>query len=167
MSTVGLFFAPQPSGRKVRNDMSKKRFTEKEIETLSKNPNVAFVSEKYIFYRAEFKEECIANVNNRTKTLRMTFIDAGFDIDMIGWDRIREAYKNWRFAYSKGKVLQTKHSDSGRKHGSRELSHEEIIARKDREIRRLKEENEFLRQLGWLERRYQPKKSPSSRNSNS
>lgn len=147
--------------------MSKKRFTEKEIEILSKNPNVASVSEKYIFYKAEFKEECIANVNNRTKTLRMTFVDAGFDIDMIGWDRIRKAYTNWRSAYSKGKILQTKHPDSGGRPVTRELSHEEIIARKDREISRLKEENEFLRQLGWLERRYQPKKSPSSRDSNS
>lgn len=147
--------------------MSKKRFTEKEIEILRKNPNVESVSEKYIFYRAEFKEECISNVGHGTKTLRKTFTDAGFDIDMIGWDRIHAAYKNWRSAYGKGKVLQTKHPGSGGRPRSRELSHEEIIARKDREILRLREENEFLRQLGWLERRYQPKKSPSKRNSNS
>ena len=35
---------------------------------------------------------------------------------------------------------------------TRELSHEEIIARKDRKILRLREENKFLRQLGWPRR---------------
>lgn len=145
--------------------MSHKRFTEEEIGILSRNPNVEYVSDKYIFYKADFKELCVRNVRQERKTLRQTFIDAGFDIEMIGWERIRCAYSNWTRAVKNGKELQTGHHSSGRR--KKEISAEELIAKKDKEIRRLKEENEFLRQLRRLEGRYQPKKSPSEKNSNS
>lgn len=147
--------------------MSRKRFTKEEIDILSSNPHVESVTEKYIFYKSEFKELCLKNVSDGTKSLRQTFIDCGFDIDMIGRDRIKNTYCNWRKIAKEGRELQTKHPNSGGRPRVKELSAEELIARKDKEIKRLKEENEFLRQLRRLEGRYQPKKSPSERDSNS
>ena len=45
-----------------------------------------------------------------------------------------------------------------------DLTPEEIIEKQKFQIETLKQENEFLRQIRRLERRYQPKKSPSKKN---
>lgn len=74
--------------------MSRKRFTIEEIDILSSNPRVESVTEKYIFYKSGFKELCLLNVARGLKSLRQTFVDCGFDIGMIGWNRIRCAYGN-------------------------------------------------------------------------
>lgn len=47
----------------------------------------------------------------------------------------------------------------------RELSDKEIIERQRAEIEMLRQENDFLRQIRRLERRHQPSKSPSTKDS--
>ena len=166
MFTIRLF-SVSSAVQESEDTMSRKRFTKEEIDLLSSNPHVESVTEKYIFYKSEFKELCLSNVARGLKSLRQTFVDCGFDIGMIGWNRIKCAYGNWRKAANEGREIQTKHPHTGGRPKTKGISAEELIARKDREIKRLKEENEFLRQLRRLEGRYQPKKSPSKQDSNS
>jgi len=133
--------------------MSKKTFTVEEVELLSKNKYVQSVSEKSITYSNEFKIHFIAE-SKKGKTSRLIFEEAGFDIGIIGERRCEVAGARWRKAFKDKGVLGL---DDTRKHNSgaklkRELSKDEIIARKDAEIEYLKTEVEILKKLELCER---------------
>ena len=50
-------------------------------------------------------------------TLRQTFIDCGFDIDIIGFERIKAAYGNWKKIDNEDKevYVNSRHLDTDRK----------------------------------------------------
>ncbi|KKK36359.1 tranposase, partial [Mesobacillus campisalis] len=119
--------------------MSKKIFTKKEIEILSKNPYVKSVSPKGITYTDEFKELFIAQ-NEKGKFPSEIFRDCGFDPEIVGKRRIDSASKRWREAYRMNGVMglrDTRPGNSGRSR-ERELSIEEKYARLEAEINLLK-----------------------------
>ena len=112
--------------------MSKKIFSEKEINELSKNKYVKKVSQKGITYTNEFKLHFIAEYE-MGKTPRQIFQDAGFDIQVIGIKRIECASDRWRKSYKEKGVLgldDKRALNSGRTL-NRELTLEEILAKKD------------------------------------
>lgn len=78
--------------------MSKKLFTDKEIEILSQNRYVKKVSSKGITYTDEFKRKFISE-NKNGKFPRRIFEECGFDIDILGVNRIESAGKRWRSAF--------------------------------------------------------------------
>ncbi len=90
--------------------MSNKKFTNEEINLLSMNKYVLRVNQKSITYSNEFKMHFIAEYS-KGKTTRVIFEESGFDIDILGEDRIRSAGNRWRSAYKTngvtGKVLLT------------------------------------------------------------
>ncbi len=67
--------------------MSKKLFTNEEIEILSKNKYVKNVSKKGITYTDEFKKIFITE-NDNGKLPRQIFEECGFDINILGMNRI-------------------------------------------------------------------------------
>ena len=143
--------------------MSKKIFTEQEILELSKNKYVKNVTAKGITYTNEFKLQFIAEYENG-KTSRAIFEDAGFDVNIIGIKRIDSASLRWRKAYNDKGILgleDTRTLNSGRTL-NRELTIEEIIAKKDAEIEYLKAELELIKKLELQERQVISKKIPSS-----
>ena len=99
------------------------------------------------------------------KTSRMIFKDAGFDVDVIGVKRIDSASRRWRMAYKDKGVLgleDTRTLNSGRTL-NRELTIEDIIAKKDAEIEYLKAELELIKKLELQERQVINKKLPSAK----
>ena len=115
--------------------MSKKIFSEKEINELSKNKYVKKVSQKGITYTNEFKLHFIAEYE-MGKTPRQIFQDAGFDIQVIGIKRIECASDRWRKSYKEKGVLgldDKRALNSGRTL-NRELTLEEILAKKDETV---------------------------------
>ncbi|WP_027635872.1 HTH domain-containing protein, partial [Clostridium butyricum] len=78
--------------------MSNKKFTNEEINLLSMNKYVLRVNQKGITYSNEFKMHFIAEYS-KGKTTRVIFEESGFDIDILGEDRIRSAGNRWRSAY--------------------------------------------------------------------
>lgn len=133
--------------------MSKKTFSEQDIEILSKNKYVKNVSEKSITYTNEFKIHFIAEYNNK-KLPRNIFEEAGFDINIIGLKRIKCASSRWRTAYKENGVLgldDTRRKSSGRPR-QRELTKDELIAKQNAEIEYLKAEVELLKKLELHER---------------
>ena len=133
--------------------MSKKIFSEKEINELSKNKYVKKVSQKGITYTNEFKLHFIAEYE-MGKTPRQIFQDAGFDIQVIGIKRIECASDRWRKSYKEKGVLgldDKRVLNSGRTL-NRELTLEEILAKKDAEIEYLKAELELVKKLEISER---------------
>lgn len=133
--------------------MSKKLFAEEEIDILSKNKYVKSVSGRGITYTDEFKSLFISEYNKGYLPTQI-FIDAGFDIDILGNDRIWSASKRWRKSYRDSGELglrDTRKFNSGRPL-NRELSMEEIIAKKDAEIAYWKAEVELLKKIELQER---------------
>jgi transposase len=134
--------------------MSKKIFTEREIKILSANPNVKSVSPKGITYTDEFKRLFIAE-NEKGKLPRQIFEENGFDIGIIGMDRIHSSGKRWRAAYRDNGVVglsDTRKGNSGRP-SDKELSLEEKYARLKAANNLLKAENELLKKINFAERR--------------
>ena len=84
--------------------MSKKPFTKKEIVQLSKNPYVKSVRSKGITYLMSLKNILYLN------SIRGSFQDRslkkhGFDVEVIGIQRIKSASESWRAAYKVGGVM--------------------------------------------------------------
>jgi transposase len=134
--------------------MSKKIFTEREFKLLSGNPHVKSVSSKGITYTDGFKRLFIAE-NEKGKTPRQIFEENGFDIEIIGIDRIQSSGKRWRAAYRDNGVVglkDTRKGNSGRPR-DKELSLEEKLARLEAANNLLKAENELLKKIDFAERR--------------
>lgn len=133
--------------------MSKKIFTEKEIKVLSGNPYVSSVSSKGITYTDEFKHLFIEE-NAEGKLPREIFEQCGFDIDVLGMDRVRAAGKRWRAAYRENGVvgLRDTRSESSGRPSERELTLEEKYAKLEAQNNLLKAENELLKKIRFAER---------------
>lgn len=142
-----------------KHQMSTKVFTEKEIKSLSKNPYVKAVSPKGITYTDEFKRLFIAE-NENGKLPSMIFKESGFDVEVLGKERINSASKRWRAAYRKDGIdglKDTRKDNSGRPRGG-ELSLEEKYNRLEAQVNLLKAENELLKKIDLVERRLKKKK---------
>ncbi len=134
--------------------MTKKLFAEKEVQILSKNRYVKSVSQKGITYTDEFKRIFIEE-NEQGKPPRIIFEECGFDIDIIGLQRIVSSGNRWRTSYKQNGVFglrDTRKENSGRK-SERELTLEEKYARLEAERNLLKAENELLKKIKLMEGR--------------
>ncbi|WP_409298157.1 IS3 family transposase [Peribacillus sp. SCS-26] len=128
--------------------MSRKLFSEKEIELLAENPYVKSISPKGITYSDDFKEHFITQIN-LGKFPREIFEDCGFDSDVLGIKRIESSARRWRDAYRIHGIQglrDTRAGNSGRPR-ERELSIEEKYARLEAETNLLKAENELLKKI--------------------
>ena len=144
--------------------MSKKTFSSEEIKKLSINKYVKNVTEKGITYTNEFKLHFIAEYEIG-KTPRQIFEDAGFDIDIVGIERVKSSSRRWRKSYNDKGVLglnDTRTLNSGRTL-NRELTLEEILAKKDAEIEYLKAELELVKKLEVSERQVKNNKLKPSK----
>lgn len=139
--------------------MSIKIFTEKNINKLSTNQNVKNITTKGITYTDKFKQIFILE-NDKGKFPKAIFEDHGFDIDVIGKDRVESAAKRWRKAYKEEGLhglKDTRKEMSGRP-SEKELSIEQKYERLNAQNKLLKAENEILKKIDYLERRLIRKK---------
>lgn len=139
--------------------MSKKLFSNKDIELLSKNKYVKKVSEKGITYTDEFKRLFISE-NEKGKLPRDIFAECGFDINVIGLKRIQSAGSRWRSAFRRNGIEQlqdTRKFNTGRP-TEKDLSLEEKYEKLQAKLKLLQAENELLKKLEILERSVKQKK---------
>lgn len=139
--------------------MSKKLFTNEEVELLSKNKYIKNITVKGITYTEEFKKIFITE-NTNGKLPRQIFEEYGFDIAILGMHRIHSAGKRWRKSYKKDGIVglsDTRRLNSGRPR-TNNLSIEEKYARLEAKLKLLKAENELLKKLDMIERQALKKK---------
>ena len=140
-------------------EMITKIFTEKERELLSRNYYIKAVSIKSITYTDEFKNIFIVE-NQKGKFPREIFEEHGFDINILGMERVKTAGKRWRAAY-KEKGISGLH-DGRKAHSGRprekELSLEEKYLRLEIKNNLLKAEIELLKKIDMMERGLRRKK---------
>jgi len=139
--------------------MSNITFTQKEIDMLSQNPYVKNVSAKGITYSDEFRRIFIAE-NEKGNSPREIFEHHGFDINILGMERVKSSGKRWRAAYKKDGVsglTDTRKGNSGRPN-EKELSTEGKYERLKAQNNLLKAEIELLKKIHILERGLRRKK---------
>lgn len=139
--------------------MSKKLFTEQEIELLKQNKYVKRVGQKGITYTDELKQFAIAKSQEGFLSTEI-FEMAGFDLTIIGRTRAQKALDRWKVAYNKSGVmgLQDTRKESSGRPLERELSLEEQLERKEARIKFLEVQLEFQKKLDMIERGvYTPK----------
>lgn len=139
--------------------MSIRVFSKEEIEVLFRNKYVKHVSAKGITYTDEFKRHFISEYE-KGKLPRTIFEESGFNVDVLGKNRIESAAKRWSSAFRNEGIAglhDTRKGNSGRPR-VKELTLEEKYERLMAQNNLLKAENELLKKLDMLERRMIKKK---------
>lgn len=131
--------------------MSNKSLTKKEIEILSKNSYVKNISEKSITYTDEFKNIFIIEYENGM-TPSTIFKKYGFDIEVLGYDRIKDSSYRWRNqAKREDGLSDTRKVKSGRPK-TKDLTDSELISRLEHKIAILEQENSYLKKIRLIEK---------------
>jgi transposase len=141
--------------REVQKMAKRHHFTEHEMRQLEANPYVKQVTDKSITYSPSFKIAAVKAYAEGQKPSDI-FLNAGFDLNIIGHQKPKSSLKRWRDVYNTlGEVglleEQRGKSSTGRK-PTGELSAEEKLKRAEARIKLLVAENDFLKKLDALER---------------
>jgi transposase len=135
--------------------MSKIIFNEHQIRLLEANPNVASVSDRAIQYTSEFKMHAVKE-NLTGKGPVQIFIEAGFDLEMIGLKKAQSALDRWRTTYKTygeaGLLEERRGKGSTGRPTSKQLSPEKKLEKAEARIKYLEAELELLKKLEALER---------------
>lgn len=135
--------------------MSKIIFNEHQQQVLKANPNVASVSDRAIQYTAEFKIQAVKE-NLAGKGPVQIFIEAGFDLKMIGVKKAQSALSRWRATYKTygeiGFLEERRGQGSTGRPTTKQLSAEKKLEKAEARIKYLEAELELLKKLEALER---------------
>jgi hypothetical protein len=130
--------------------MSKRRFSEEQIEDLLQNPNVARCSEKSISYHKNFKIDAVKKYHEGLPASEI-FKQAGFNIDVIGRKVPKWCLQSWRRVLKDKGVkelsIETRGRSSGGKPKTNWSNEKEKIKYLEAENAYLKEANHFLAKL--------------------
>lgn len=123
---------------------------------ISQNKNVLRVSEKSITYSSDFKVEAVRANLVEQKPPQVIFLDAGFDLDLIGRKTPERCLRRWREVFTQRGESGLSNDQRGRNAAGRplkrELTVEEKLRRAEARVGYLEKENEFLKKLDALER---------------
>lgn len=130
-------------------------FSEHDMKMLETNPNVQHVSESNISYTAPFRLAAIRAYNEGQTPIEI-FVNAGFDLNIIGREKPKHCLKRWRALYAtygEQGLLEERRGkgNTGRKPAG-SLSAEEELKRAQAKIKLLEAEVDFLKKLDALER---------------
>lgn len=128
--------------------MTKRIFTDTEMEKLSQNANVRKVSERSIAYDKNFKLRAVERYGEGFPATDI-FREAGFDLLAIGRETPKWCMRRWKKIYkAKGKDgFNEGAKGRGRPKKVRDASDADKIKRLEMENAYLKAENHFLAQL--------------------
>lgn len=125
------------------------------MRLLQANPNVQQISETNISYTANFRLAAV-RANQEGQTPVEIFVQAGFDLDIIGHKKPKHCLKRWRDLYAthgeKGLLEERRGKGSTGRRPAGSLSPEEELTRAQAKIKLLEAEVDFLKKLNALER---------------
>lgn len=130
--------------------MSKRIFSEEQIETLLQNENVAGCSERSISYRKDFKIVAVRKYQEGLPPSEI-FRQARLDIHTIGREAPKDCLRRWLKVFRRkgetGLRVENRGKLGGRPKNFENLTEKEKIERLEAEVAYLKEENRFLAKL--------------------
>ena len=135
--------------------MSKRLFSTSKQQLLASNPNVKKVSEKSITYMPEFKVAAVKSYLENISPAEI-FIEAGFDLELIGRRTPIRSLQRWRTTYKKygeeGLLRDTRGKYPGGRPRKRSMTDTEKLRKAEAKIKYLEAELYFLKKLDELER---------------
>ena len=130
-----------------------------DLETRAKilqNQNVLRVGETQITYSPDFKVKAVRANLVEGKSPLTIFLEAGFELDLIGSDTPKDRLKEWRAVYKQRGEEALRQDQRGKSAKGRQVEHEltveEKLRRAEVRIRYLERENELLKKLDAIER---------------
>lgn len=143
------------------------RFSPEAQAKLLENTHVLRITDGTITYSPEFKVEAVRANLKEGKPARLIFVEAGFDLDLIGEETPRRCLKRWRAVFQQRGEEGLRDDRRGRNATGRplerELSTEEKLSRAEARIKYLELENEFLKKLDAMERKWLEERRGSTR----
>jgi len=131
--------------------MSKKTFTDAQVEKLSKNKWIKNITNKGITYTNEFKYKLVKECENYKKFPQDVFRECGIEPEIVGIKRIESSAHRWRKQLNSiGEISDTRTTKSGNTL-KRELSDKEKLERAEAKIKLLEAENELLKKNELIE----------------
>ncbi len=142
--------------------MGKNHFTEEQVAELRINPYVKNVSEKAITYTDEFRRLFFIEYKNG-KPPSIILRELGFSPHVLGKRRIDRFVLNVKkYEIRQDDFTDLRKGNSGRPQ-TKDLTSEERLARLEHQIKYLKQENEFLKKINFLDRQAQWKSKQNQR----
>ena len=127
-------------------------FTDEQVEELRNNPYVVSMTNKYINYSEEFKELFLVDYQNGMVP-RLIFQKYGFDPKVLGDSRMYEFVKRMKKQSERIEGFKnTRIGKSGRPR-TKELTPEEEITRLKLKNKILKQENDFLKRVRFINKK--------------
>lgn len=130
--------------------MSKRIFTKEQMAMLLSNRNVTKCSEKSITFSKDFKINAVKQYYKEGLSPSQIFIEAGFDLLMIGRKKPKYCISDWKKIYNlkgeDGLLVETRGRGGGRPK-TKGITPEDRIKRLEAENAYLKAENSFLANL--------------------
>lgn len=129
--------------------MRTQAFTDEEVKTLRENKYTAFVSNSSIRFTLEFKEMFMERKQEGIPARRI-FGEAGFDVDVLGTDRIKNFSKRITKEAStpcglhEGYRVHRKHPEDA---DYSRMPPEEAMAAMQREVLYLRQELDFIKKI--------------------
>lgn len=139
--------------------MTERLFDSDARAKILQNKNVLRVTETTITYSPDFKVAAVQAHLVGRKSPQVIFVDAGFDLDLIGRDTPQYCLKRWRAVFRQRGEEGLRDDQRGRRSTGRplerELTVEEKLIRAEARIRYLEEEIELRKKFlaierGWL-----------------
>lgn len=134
--------------------MGKNYFTDEQLEVLLKNPYVKSASAKAITYTEEFKAYFVAEYE-AGRTPCEILRNSGFDVSALGRARIDNISRRFRKMSTREDGFSDMRKESSGRPSTKDLTSDEQIARLQHQIKYLKQENEFLKKINFLNREAQ------------
>jgi transposase len=123
---------------------------------IMQNGNVLRVGKRKITYCPDFKVKAVRQNLVEGKSPLEIFLEAGFDLDVIGHRTPQRCVEDWRAIFTQRgeQGLRDDHRGKGFKARplERELTVEDKLRRAEARIKYLEKENEFLKKLDAIER---------------
>lgn len=132
--------------------MSKRMFTQEQIQALLENKNVVRCSEKSILYHPDFKSKAMKQYYDEGMSPSQIFTEAGIDLTRIGTKAPKECLRRWRETFKTEGVGGLLKDSRGRGRGNgrpktKDLTDKEKIEYLEAKVAYLKAENDFLAKL--------------------
>lgn len=138
--------------------MAERLFDAETRARILQNKNVLKVSETTITYCPAFKVEAVRANLFEGKPPQVIFVDAGFDLALIGHTIPKRCLERWRAIFTQRGEEGLRTDQRGRSAAGRplerELTVEEKLRRAEARVKYLEKENEFLKKLDAIERKW-------------
>ena len=140
----------------MRETYHRKKFTDEELEILRANPFTSRVDCHHIWFTLEFQNLFLSRYETGESSPEI-FRSLGYDIDIIGYQRVCNYPRQLKHRLESGKELTEKHGNTKVSEPTyvdyNTMPSQQAVAAMQRELTYLRQQVEFLKKITELDKR--------------